>query len=233
MESGGWDESAQAWIESVGDHGDWSRRYVLDPAMADLSGDLRGKKVLDVGCGEGRWCRWMRTQGAEPIGLDPTATLLETARTQDPKGTYLQGGGEHLPFEDNAFDHVVAYLTLIDIPDFRAAIREMARVLKPGAKLLIANINSFADQGWVKDEAGNPLYFPVDRYLEEYSTWFEWRGIRILNYHRPFSAYVEELLRAGLILEAFQEPRATEGAPDAERYARVPWFHVMRWSKPC
>ena len=69
-------------------------------------------------------------------------------------------------------DLVISYLSLIDIPDMPAAISEMARVLKPGGALLIANLNSFntACSGWVKGGAGERLYFPIDNYLQERST---------------------------------------------------------------
>jgi hypothetical protein len=57
-----------------------------------------------------------------------------------------------------------SYLTLVDIADFRKAIGEMARVLKAGGSLLIANrfASACAAQGWVEDEEGQRLHFPVD-----------------------------------------------------------------------
>jgi SAM-dependent methyltransferase len=94
--------------------------------------------------------------------------LLETARQRDPSGDYRLGRAEQLAFDDASFDLVVSYVTLVDIPDYRAGIREMARVLKPGGSLLIANLTGFAsacaDRGWVKDEDGQHLHFPLDRF---------------------------------------------------------------------
>ena len=86
-------------------------------------------------------------------------------------GAALRALAESLPFLPGTFDLVVTSLSLIDIPDIRSAITEMARVLKPGGTLLIANLNSFntagADGGWVRDEDGAVCDYPIDHYLTE------------------------------------------------------------------
>jgi SAM-dependent methyltransferase len=171
-------------------------------------------------------------------GIEPTPALLEAARLRDPSGTYLEGQAEQLPFPDHSFDLVVAYLTLIDIPDIEAAILEMARVLAPNGTLLIANLNSFntacCDTGWIKDGDGHRVHYPIDHYLEERSLWVEYRGIRIQNHHRPLSTYMGFLLNAGLRLTYFDEPSPIPAATPgkAASYRRVPWFLVMEWLKP-
>jgi SAM-dependent methyltransferase len=233
--SNGWNESARAWIATIGDRGDWGREHVLDAVMLARIAGKGFRSALDVGCGEGRFCRVMREHGIAAIGIDPTAALLEEAKRRDPQGDYRLGKAEQLAFDDNTFDLVVSYLTLIDITDFRAAISEMVRVLKPGGTLLIANMSNFAScnpKGWVRDGNGQPLYYPVDRYLDEFPVWLAWKGIEIENWHRPLGAYMTEFLRHGLVLRFFQEPEPTSG--DAERdelYRRAPWFLVMEWEK--
>ena len=80
----------------------------------------------------------------------------------------------------------------------------MTRVLKPGGTLLIANLSGFtsacAEQGWVTDDEGRRLHYPVDRYLDEFPVWLEWTGIRIENWHRPLTAYMATFLANGLNL---------------------------------
>jgi SAM-dependent methyltransferase len=233
----GWDQSAQAWIASMGERGDWGREHVLDAVMMWRLEGRRFTRALDVGCGEGRFCRMLGAKGIATVGIDPTRDLLEQARKRDPGGDYRLGRAEALPFEPGSFDLVVSYLTLIDIPDFRTAIREMARVLKPGGTLLIANLNSFTSAcsatGWIRDAEGRGLYYPVDRYLDEFPDWFEWKGLRIENWHRPLSAYMGALLGAGLRLVHFDEPEARSGDPERRAtYRRAPWFLVMEWERP-
>jgi SAM-dependent methyltransferase len=234
----GWQASANAWITDIGEHGDFGRRYVLDPVMLQRALVRAPKAALDVGCGEGRFCRMLKQHGIEVTGVDPTHELIEAARARDTDSVYLDGSAERLPFSNNTFDLVVSYLSLIDIPNIEEAIQEMARVLVPGGALLIANLNAFntacVDTGWIKDSAGRRLYYPIDRYLEERSMWVAYRGIRIRNHHRPMSTYMRILLDARLRLSYFNEPLPSDDAPfeKAENYRRVPWFLVMEWIKP-
>ena len=229
----GWDDSAQAWIASQGELGDKTRHYVLDaPMLAAARGHAR---ALDVGCGEGRFCRMLRAEGIDTIGIDPTEALIAEAHRRDPAGDYRIGRGEALEFADGAFDLVVSYLSLIDIPDASGALSEMARVLASGGTLLIANLNGFAtaglEAGWSTLADGRRGYV-IDNYLTVRSVWTEWSGIRIENWHRPMRFYMQALLAQGLILRSFDEPAMTGPADLAEKYHRAPWAMMMVWQKP-
>jgi SAM-dependent methyltransferase len=234
--SNGWDRSAGPWIASMGERGDWGREHVLDAIMLERVSARRFQRALDVGCGEGRFCRMLKARQIPAVGIDPTEALLAEASKRDPSGDYQLARAERLPFPDTSFDLVVSYLTLIDIADFRTALKEMVRVLKPNGALLIANLNSFitsCSTGWIKDPDGRHLHYPVDRYSEEYSAWVEWSDIRIKNWHRPLASYMRELLALGLTLTFFDEPQPRSGdAARKDRYRRAPWFMVMEWKRP-
>lgn len=234
----GWTDSANAWIADMGEGGDFGRRFVLDRPMLARVEALAPQTVLDVGCGEGRFCRMLASRGITVVGVDPTVPLIEQARRQDPGGRYHVAGAEALPFEDVSFDLVVAYLSMIDMPDLNQAIPEMVRMLKPGGRLLIGNLNGFntAAQdglGWKRLLNGKMAY-AMDHYLTEASAWIEWRGIRIRNHHRPLSTYMRMLLEQGLVLTHFDEPAADPAGPAERvaRYNRAPWFLVMEWARP-
>lgn len=230
----GWSDSADAWIKSVENGGDWTRRNVLDGPMRMLCLPKPGDRWLDLGCGEGRFTRFLAEAGAFAVGLDPIQRMLEHAQRLG-GGAFVVGNGEHLPFRDATFDGVAAYLSLIDIPDFRAAIRDVARVLKPGGRFVIANLSAFATSvpnPRIRDAEGNILHMAVDNYLDERAEWVEWSGIRVRNWHRPLASYMSALLDTGLELRHFSEPAADASATGASDYNRAPWGLIMVWERP-
>lgn len=230
-----WESSAEAWATFV-EQGDPNRDLLLDPVMLARCGDVRGLRVLDVGCGEGRFCRMLAKRGAAVVGIDPTAGLLESAEAKGGGPSYEEAHAEALPFADASFDLVVSYLSLIDIEDYRLGIQEMARVLRHQGRLVVANLSSFvttSPTGWVKNAAGERLYFPIDNYLEERGDLVAWRGIQVINFHRPFGAYLQAFLGCGFRLLNWEEPAPSDEvvrlAPNLADHQRVPLFYVAEW----
>lgn len=226
-----WRASSDAWITLQGESGDFARSKVIDPALENILPDLHGKSVIDVGCGEGRYCRILSERGAITTGIDPAPEFITHARSKHPKGTYVEASAESLPFPDNSFDLVVSYLTLIDIPDDVAASQEMVRVLKPGGQIIIATIANMASctDGWVKDEDGNHLFRKVDRYMEHFALDLAWGGLEIINYHRPLSHTLGLFLSQGMVLTEFLEPLPPESTPQFEQEFRCPTFQIYKF----
>ena len=230
-----WADSAQAYIDFQ-DRGDRNRTVLLDPVMLQLCGDVCDIDAIDIGCGEGRFSRMLAERGARVTGIDLTPGMVRAAVERDADGAYVRGSAEHLPFGNASFDLAISYITLVDIVDFRAAVRESARVLRRGGRLIAANLSFVtASEPWVRDDAGLRLYRPIDRYAEERSQVYEWLGIRIVNWHRPLSAYMQAYLDAGLTLRDFLEPvpedQSLRDDPSCEDWFRIPEFTVMHWEK--
>ena len=232
-----WQTSAAAYI-AFQDANDRNRTMLLDPVMLDRCGDVRGQRMLDIGCGEGRFCRMLAERGASVTGIDPIAEMIVASGARGGSGdNYILAGAETLPFADASFDLAVSYITLVDIFDYAAAIREAARVLRPGGRFVVANLNFVtASQGWQRDDDGNRLYHRVDRYADEWPQVYEWSGMRIVNWHRPLGNYMSAFLGANLILRDFLEPVPEDPSlradPFFEDWFRVPLFTVMHWQKP-
>jgi SAM-dependent methyltransferase len=96
-----------------------------------------GQRVLEVGCGTGVFLRAAADRGADVVGLDASAALLELARARVPEADLRLGDMQFLPFEDDAFDVVAGFNSFFFAEDLAAALREAGRVAKPGAQVVI------------------------------------------------------------------------------------------------
>lgn len=227
----GWSTSAHAWIREMGEHGDFSRTFVLDEPMMVRVRHHMPRNALDVGCGEGRFCRMMIDNGIEAVGVDPTEVLIRTARERNPTGDYQVGVAEKLDFPNASFDLVVSYMTLLNIADVRTAISEMVRVLRPSGRLLIANLSSFVTAGLNSD--GLFSRFPTSSYSEVSVKRVAWNGLNVDNWHRPFEMYFRLLIDEGLELRHFAEPLPIGSDTFLiDQFRRYPGFVIMEWQKP-
>jgi ubiquinone/menaquinone biosynthesis C-methylase UbiE len=97
-----------------------------------------------VGCGDGSLAAALAEAGARVTALDAEARMLAAARAQVTDGiAFVRGDALHLPFADETFDRVTAVALLCFVPDARAAVAEMARVLRPGGRLVIGELGRF------------------------------------------------------------------------------------------
>jgi SAM-dependent methyltransferase len=73
----GWQSSADAWVADMGESGDFGRRYVLDPVMLPRAVAGSPRNALDVGCGEGRFCRMLKSRGAARLTACSHSIILD------------------------------------------------------------------------------------------------------------------------------------------------------------
>jgi SAM-dependent methyltransferase len=95
-------------------------------------------RVLDVGMGGGRLCAALAEHGWEASGVDPSEAMVELARSRLPGAKLMVGRAESLPFPDGGFDAVAALGSLEYAADLEAALREIARVLRPGGRAVLS-----------------------------------------------------------------------------------------------
>lgn len=98
--------------------------------------DYRGHKILDVGCGPRGSLEWATT-ATEAVGVDPLADRYRALQTRKQRMTYVNAYAEKMPFTDGHFDDAFCFNALDHTADFRAALKEIGRVLRPGGRLLL------------------------------------------------------------------------------------------------
>ena len=117
--------------------------------MLRLAGDLQGRRILDVGCGDGTLALACRESGAALVaGLDLDARMITRAAAfaAQRRATidYTVGRAGTLPFCDRSFDVVVSVAMLTFVPEADRVIGEMARVLRPGGRLVMGDLGKWS-----------------------------------------------------------------------------------------
>ena len=115
-------------------------------ALLDAVGPLVGRRVLDVGCGTGRFTRAFEQAGAEVTGLDADAGMLDLAHERV-EGDLVAGDAHRLPVEANAVDVAVAITLLEFVDEPRAVVDELVRVTRPGGRVVLAALNRASPWG--------------------------------------------------------------------------------------
>jgi demethylmenaquinone methyltransferase/2-methoxy-6-polyprenyl-1,4-benzoquinol methylase len=123
-------------VMTVGMHHRWRERAV------DLARVGPGDRALDVATGTGDLAVELRSRGAEVVGLDFSERMLELAREKAPDVRFEAGNALELPYADGEFDAVTVGFGARNFDDLRAGLSEMARVTRPGGRVVVLEITT-------------------------------------------------------------------------------------------
>ncbi len=249
-----WDDSADSWTEQVRKGLDTYREHFNNLAFFEFVGSLKGKKVLDAGCGEGRNTRIMASMGARVVGVDISPKLIKMAReeeTKQPLGIeyHVTSFADLSMFQDASFDVVISTMALTGSPHLGRAISEFFRVLRPGGELFFSIEHPcFVTKGlgWIKDEKGEESKLTVSDYFDERPEIQEWHFSYAPPDTKPFvtpaffwtlSRILKTLIGTGFVLKDIEEPRPSEEAcasfPKMQKWRKhAALFLYIRCQKP-
>lgn len=245
------DDSTRSWNRIADDwtaHADTNdyRIHYLMPRLLAMAGDVRGRTILDLGCGEGGYARELCRRGGCVTGVDGSARLVEIAQQRtEAEGLevrYVHANANALAgIERDSFDLVLASMSLMDVEDYDGSIGEVHRTLRTGGDLVMSITHpcfSAPVSHWVRDATGGLEFFAVDRYFER-TAWDEriTAAFRapVVRRHRPLEDYLASPLQRRFVLLEFREPSVTDEELKLSRrfrkLSRIPYFLLMRWQK--
>jgi SAM-dependent methyltransferase len=225
--SDSWNEHAQEWIDWVRapDCQDSYWRFHRDHFLSLIPPLKREQVIVDIGCGEGRVARDLQQLDRTVLGVDLSPTMCQATASHDQPAPVLQADAASLPLLDDSVDCAIAFMSLQDIDDMTAAVKEIGRVLKDGASLALAIVHPLYSAGKFSTPQDNGdglfvlkrTYFQPERLVSTDS-----HGdlhMTFFREHRPLQAYFNALTKADLhvkeVLELSDEDedRHRDGIP--------------------
>ncbi len=197
-----WTSVADDWIAWAGTPGhDVFWRYKA--CFADFVGPGPGR-ALEIGCGEGRISRLLSDLGWSVTASDVVPAMLEAARAAESAAAYCLADARSVPLPDAGFDLVVAYNVLMDVEDVDGTVREAARLMNAGGRLVISIVHPIADLTLESADGAGTTYFDRRRFDE---VW-ERDGLKMhfAGWAAPLQHYFAALAAAGLAVTALREP---------------------------
>lgn len=211
--------------------------YYERPATLSLMGDVRGRRVLDAGCGPGVYAEILVERGADVVGFDASKRMVGLATER------LRGRAEFFRanledtwgwLDDGAFDLAVCALAMDYVRDWSGPLSEFRRVLRPGGRLVFS----------VEHPASTfvrHVYRGGGNYFETEAVGMEWTGfpgrVWMPSYRRSLGNMVGSILGGGFELAGLVEPRPDERFREAdpaehEKLSRMPGFLCFGVRKP-
>ena len=189
------------------------------PILFAMLPDLRGKKVLDIGCGMGQHAKQYAEMGAESVlGIDISEKMLEYAKAHNSAGNivYQRMAVEDIGTMNDQFDLVTSSLVFDYIEDFCDLMRKIQRLMKDDAELVFSMSHPIVTawdgvyDRYTRTETGERLYANLRNYCKEGFREVDWVVKGYERYHRTVSTLINAMIRAGFVIEECQEARLSD-----------------------
>jgi ubiquinone/menaquinone biosynthesis C-methylase UbiE len=203
-------------VEGLDGAVEWAALRVMLPNM-------KGLRVVDLGCGFGWFCRWARQNGArEVVGVDLSEKMLARARatTSDSLIAYERADLEQLELPEARFDLAYSSLALHYIKDTMRLFATVHRALVPNGSFVFSTEHPIymapTNPAWSIAVDGRRTW-PLDRYLVEGPRTTNWLAKGVVKYHRTIGSTLNALIRSGFTIRQVEE-----FCPTAEQIAAKP-----------
>lgn len=197
---------------------------IESPILLSMLPDVRGKRVLDIGCGMGQHAKQYHDMGAESVlGIDISERMLEFARTHffADNITYKQMALEDVSELCERFDLITSSLVFDYAEDLDKLMRDVNGFLLDGAYFLFSMSHPMATawdgtcDRYTRTEDGVRLYANIKNYMEEGKRTVKWVVEDYELYHRTFSTIVNAIVNAGFLIEECRESSVSKEMREA------------------
>jgi len=212
-----WNEAIESWVDFVRQGKDYYRDELNNPAAFRLIGNVRGRLVLDLACGEGYNTRILARKGARVTGVDFSEEMIELAREEEAKEKLgikysVADASDLKEFSGNQFDLVTCFMSLHNIKDYEKAMSEVVRVLKKGGRFVFSIphpcFETIVEEG--KRISVSTRYFRAAQYSVQWNMERLIKPFRTTSFHRTLTDYFDALYKNKLFVSRLVEPKPTE-----------------------
>ncbi len=196
------------------------------PDLRAMLPPVNGRRILDLGCGFGWFCRWAAGEGAATVvGLDLSERMLATARadTDDPRISFERADLERIELTPDTFDIAYSSLTLHYLADLERLTTQVAHCLVDGGTFVFSVEHPIftapSSPRFISD--GDGTAWRLDHYLDEGARTTDWLAPGVVKHHRTIAAYIMALLGSG-----FELTELVEWGPSRDQVADHPEWAI-------
>jgi ubiquinone/menaquinone biosynthesis C-methylase UbiE len=185
----------------------WNDQIDIPAITKLLKKELKGKRVLDLGCGSGIFARRLVAKGARVVGIDNSQTMIKLAISRLPKVKFITGDARKLPFQSGAFDITVSNLFIHYTKDLLPLFREINRVLEDDGEFVFSFHHPTAEvtrYRTIKERITAEL---MPYYNRNSYKWKMAKKMVLISHHHTFEDIFKALNKSGFLVAELSEPR--------------------------
>ena len=208
-----------------------------EPAVYSLLPSLEGLRIMDIGCGFGKFASFCLQNGAAHIsGIDISRNMILEARRRikDPRARFEVVATEDFDAAEGSFDLVVSSMCFHYVKDIRPVFEKVFLSLRENGLFIFSVEHPICTsmlKGWCSSDDEPKRHWPVDDYKKETMRVSRWFVDGVIKYHRTIETYINELIDTGFSIERLLEPGPTQDAiaerPDLMEHLRRPPILVL------
>ena len=210
------------------------------PTTLELLGNVRGKKILDFGCGTGIYARLLTKKGAKVKGFDISPEMIEIAKEESPELDLRVASVYKIPFKEK-FDIVLSSLTVHYVDDWDKMFRQVSNVLKKGGLFIFSTGNPITEcSESINIKGKKEKVFGRINYFDEKKMYLDWKygngkKIKVHFFHRTYETIIKTILKNGFEIIEYKDAKPTKQGlklfPEYKFYDTFPFFNVWKVKK--